>query len=156
MKSAEYLLVAVSPSEQSRRAAKLAVKLAKSMGVELRVVAVMPAQVVGSPLDQLLKPSAVEAGIQSAVTVPDSALRRDLVALNELVTDLLEECESYGVRATYLPLSSAGDVVTKILSEVREGCLGVILGAGERRPSRLGQVAEGISKRSPVPVVLVP
>ncbi|MCS7117934.1 MAG: universal stress protein [Thaumarchaeota archaeon] len=156
MKPAEYLLVAVSPSEQSRRAGRLAVKLAKSLGVELRVVAVMPAQVVGSPLDQLVKSSAVEAGIQSAVTVPDSVLRRDLVTLNDLVMELLDECVSSGVKATYLPLSSTGDVVSRILLEVKEGCWAVVLGAGEKRPGRLGHVAEGVARRSSVPVVLVP
>lgn len=153
---AEYLLVAVSPSEQSRRAGRLALRLAKQLGVELRVVAVMPAQLVGSPLDQLVKPSAVEAGIQSAVTVPDSALRRDLLALNEIVMELLEQSRATGVRAAYIPLSGSGDVVSRILSEVKRGCVAVVLGAGERRPGRLGHVAESVARRSPVPVVLVP
>ncbi|MCS7127066.1 MAG: universal stress protein [Thaumarchaeota archaeon] len=153
---AEYLLVAISPSEQSRRAGKLAVRLAKQLGVELRVLSVMPAQVVGSPLDHLVKPSAVEAGIQSAVTVPDSALRRDLIALNEIVMELLDESRASGVNASYVPLSGSGDVVSRILSEVKRGCVAVVLGAGERRPGRLGNVAEGVAKRSPVPVVLVP
>jgi nucleotide-binding universal stress UspA family protein len=151
-----YLLLIVTAGETSRRAGEVALWLAESLGLELRITAVTSPHVLVGPLDQLVRPSTAERGLAAPVPLPSGAEAREVLRVHELAEQVLLKAREAGVRAFYKPIKRAGDVLSGILAEAEEGCAMIVMGRGDEVGGAFGRLAQEVAKRSRVPVLLVP
>ncbi len=151
-----YLLLVVTAGDSSERASETALWLARSLGLEIRITALTSPHVLTGPLDQLVRPSTPERGIAASVPLPSGAEAREVLRVYELAERTLLMARDAGVRALYKPIRRAGDVLSSILAEAEEGCAMIVMGRGDDVGGAFGRLAQEVSKRSRVPVLLVP
>lgn len=136
------ILVAVDQSDASHNAAELAIRLAKSDNAQLLLLSVL----------DVSKLIAV-AGYEAPYPVDAIAMLKD--ANEQLLRETGAECIAQGVKAE--TLMAEGDACDEILRVAQEQHVGLIcVGThGRKGLSRLflGSVAEGVLRRSPVPVL---
>lgn len=136
------ILVAVDLSDASKCACELAIRLARDSHDKLLLVSVL----------DVSKLIAV-AGYESPYPVDAIAMLRE--SSEQLLADTKAECEKEGISSeTLLAEGDACDEILRIASEEHVGliCMGT---HGRKGLSRLflGSVAEGVIRRSTVPVL---
>ncbi len=151
-----YLLLVITVGDSSRRAAEVALWLAGSLGLELRITAVTSPHVIVGPLDQLVRPSTPERGFAAPVPLPSGAEAKEVLRVHKLAEQTLHRARDAGIRALYKPIRKAGDVPSGILAEAGEGCAMIVMGRGDDAGGVFGRAAQEVAKRSRVPVLLVP
>jgi len=151
-----YLLLVITVGDSSRRAAEVALWLAGSLGLEMRITAVTSPHVIVGPLDQLVRPSTPEKGFAAPVPLPSGAEAKEVLRVHELAEQTLHRARDAGVRALYKPIRKAGDVPSGVLAEAGEGCAMIVMGRGDDAGGAFGRVAQEVARRSRVPVLLVP
>jgi len=143
------ILVAVDESDTSRHALKQAIELARTLSATLRMVHV---------LDMSWLPIGPEMAIDTSAL---SAARRGVG--EKIIAAAREAAQKAGLEAestlmeTETPTQHVAETIAKEASRWPADL--VVLGTHGRRGFErmlLGSVAEGMARRSPVPVLLIP
>jgi nucleotide-binding universal stress UspA family protein len=143
------ILAGIDGSEQSTHALRHAAGLAKAMGAELRIVHVV---------DMGILPVAPELGIDLERLAKARHAEGD-----QLLADAVAIARAAGVTAQVRLVETASPTLHPAAALLEEAASwradAVVLGArGRSRLERLllGSVADGVARRSAIPVVLVP
>ncbi len=142
----DTLLVAIDFSQYGRQAFESGVRLAKDLGARMVLLHAVPGRFLAAG------PEYVVAGLRDDVeTVEEEEEAREL-------TLMANEARGEGIEVE--PVLREGDPTTIILEEADKHDVAlIILGTHGRKGFRrlvLGSTAEGVSKRSTRPVLIVP
>ena len=143
------ILVATDGSENAKRAARVAVDLAKECGSELVVVNVIP------PL------TSIQVGVTPPVpvTVTEQYYKDARARAEDLVEEVISEAKKRGVRVRGVLLDKPYSVVEGITSYAKdEGADLIVLGTrglGGFKKLLIGSVSSGVVSHAPCSVLVV-
>jgi len=143
------ILVAVDESDTSLHALKQAIELARNLSATLRIVHVVD-------MNWLPLGPELAIDIEAISAVRRSAGEKILAAAHEAAQKAGLEAEST-LMETETPIQHVAETIAKEASRWPADL--VVLGTHGRRGFErmlLGSVAEGMARRSPVPVLLIP
>ncbi|MFQ5970478.1 MAG: universal stress protein [Nitrososphaerales archaeon] len=146
------ILVPVDGSKMADKAFNHALSIAKTFDAELRLLTVIPENVVPAGAYRTwVHPSMVRRNINEIITIA----RQEAT---DFLNEKMEECQKNGVKASYKILE--GDVTTKIIEAANKMKVDlIIMGSiglsGVKRLKTLGSISRRVSENVPCPILLV-
>lgn len=144
------VLASVDGSPVSRRVARVALRLAERLGLQLILLHVISEHLVAG-IQAVGRPSPGESGAEPILALKDETLNEELRVVHSIVSELMES----GVKVKLLSLT--GDPSQIILEQAEKLAAVIVMGykgGGFLNPSG-GRVLKKVIEKATVPVIIV-